>query len=268
MNERAAGGRPGAHPQDEPEPGNGARTTASESGARLVLAALAVVVLVLALVPPLSSEARRVEVFEALQFALLAIGIPALVVLGAPWRWLGLAAGPAVQSDAEGIAVVDRPRMADRLTTARRRHPEPARSLGFLVLELAALVTWRTPAAVDAVPRHGWLALVEAVTLMGAGIGLWLELVESPPVMPRLTRPRRIVSAAVVMWTIWVTAYLLGLSHSSVYVAFHHVAGDGLSVAADQALTTWVLWFTSLCAFVPVIFTNLVVWLRGEEGPR
>jgi cytochrome c oxidase assembly factor CtaG len=228
---------------------------------------LAAVLLLVALVPPLSTEARRVEVFEALQFALLAIGVPALVVLGAPWRLLGLAAEPVAQPDAEGIAVLDRPRMADRVTTARRRHPEPARSLGFLLLELAAVVAWRTPAAVDAVARHGWLSLVEALTLTGAGIGLWLELVESPPVMPRLARPRRIVAAAVAMWTIWVTAYLLGLSHSSVYVAFHHVAGDGLSVAADQALTTWVLWLTSLCAFVPVIFSNLVVWLRGGEDP-
>ena len=51
--------------------------------------------LVGALVPPLSTVARRVEVLEALQFALLAIGVPALVVLGAPWRLLGLAAGHA-----------------------------------------------------------------------------------------------------------------------------------------------------------------------------
>ena len=28
---------------------------------------------------------------------------------------------------------------------------------------------------------------------------------------------------------------------------------------------TWVLWFTSLCAFLPVIFSNLVVWLRGDD---
>jgi hypothetical protein len=107
--------------------------------------ALAVAVLVVALVPPLSSEARRLEVYQALQFALLALGVPALVVLGAPWRLLGLAAGPAAGADAEGIAVLDRPRLADRLAAARRRHPEPVRSLAFLVIELAVVVAWRTP---------------------------------------------------------------------------------------------------------------------------
>ena len=61
------------------------------------------------------------------------------------------------------------------------------------------------------------------------------------------------------MWTIWVTAYLVGLSHTSVYPAYPHVAGRDLSVSADQALTTGVLWLTSLCVFIPVIFANLVL---------
>jgi hypothetical protein len=67
------------------------------------------------------------------------------------------------------------------------------------------------------------------------------------------------------MWTIWVTAYVVGLSHASVYRAFPHVAGHDLSVSADQALTTGLLWFGSLCAFLPVIFSNLVLWLRNDE---
>jgi cytochrome c oxidase assembly factor CtaG len=157
--------------------------------------------------------------------------------------------------------------MADRVATSRRRHPEPVYSLGSVLLELAVVVAWRTPAGVDAVARHGWLALVEAVTLLGAGIALWLELVASAPFVPRLARPRRIMVAAVVMWTVWVTAYLLGLSHTAVYGAFHHVAGHGLSVAADQALTAWVLWVSSLCAFLPVIFSNLIAWLSSGEDP-
>ena len=100
-----------------------------------------------------------------------------------------------------------------------------------------------------------------------AGVGLWLELVESPPFSPRLARPKRIALAAVDMWTIWVTAYLVGLSHASVYPSYAHVAGRDLSVSADQALTTGILWLASLCAFIPVIFSNLVRWLRSDEDP-
>ncbi len=129
------------------------------------------------------------------------------------------------------------------------------------------MVAWRIPPSVDALARHGWLSLLEAVSLMTAGVGLWLELVESPPFSPRLARPKRIALAAVAMWTIWVTAYLVGLSHASVYRSYAHVAGRDLSVSADQALTTGILWVTSLGAFIPVIFSNLVLWLRSDEDP-
>ena len=233
----------------------------------LVLTMLAGALLVGALVPPLSTEARRFEVFEALQFAVLAIGVPALVVLSAPWRRLGLAARRTGATDAEGVEVLERPGVADRLAARRRRHPEMVRSLAFLALDTALVVAWRLPASVDALARHGWLSLLEACTLGAGGIGLWLELVDSPPLFARLARPKRMAVAAIAMWTMWVTAYLVGLSHASVYRAYVHVAGRQLSVSADQALTTWVLWFVSLCAFLPVIFSNLATWLRSDEDP-
>ncbi len=228
---------------------------------------LAGVLLVMTLVPPLSTQARRVEVFEALQFALLAIAVPALVVLSAPWRRLGLAARWPGAADPEGVPVLEQPRLFDRVAARRRRHPETTRSLASLALALAAVVAWRLPVSVDALARHGWLSLVEALTLVPAGTGLWLELIGSPPFSARLARPKRIAVAAIAMWTIWVTAYVVGLSHASVYRAYAHVAGGGLSVSADQALTTWVLWFASLCAFLPVIFANLAIWLRSDEDP-
>ena len=263
----AADERPGERSDDESLDHGGARIGQGSGGARVTLAAIAAVMLVAALVPPLSSEARRVEALEALQFALLAIGVPALVALVAPWRLIGLAAPPRGVADAEGLTVLERPQVADRIAAGRRRHPELARSLAYLAVETSVVVAWRIPVGVDALARHGWLLVVEALTLVPGGMGLWLELVESPPFAPRLARPKRIALAAVAMWTIWVTAYLVGLSHASVYRAYAHVAGRDLSVSADQAITTGVLWFTSLCAFLPVIFSNLVIWLRSDEDP-
>jgi hypothetical protein len=57
----------------------------------------------------------------------------------------------------------------------------------------------------------------------------------------------------------------VGLSHGSFYGAYVHTPGRDLSVSADQSLTTGALWFTSLCGFVPVIFSNLFLWLRSDE---
>jgi cytochrome c oxidase assembly factor CtaG len=186
---------------------------------------------------------------EAIQFAALGVGVPALLATGAPWEVIGLGSHAR--------------RFADR----RRRHPEASRSAAFAVAELCGFVAWRTPAAVDWLAGGAWRVLVEAAVLLVVGFGFWLELVESPPLSPRSTRPVRMAIAASGMWTIWVLAYLVGLSHDNWYRAYHHVAGSGLSLAADQQVTTGVLWALAAFAFVPVIFWNLVVWLRSEEDP-
>jgi hypothetical protein len=69
------------------------------------------------------------------------------------------------------------------------------------------------------------------------------------------------------MWTIWVLAYLVGLSHGSWYPAYVHHPGRGFSLSADQQLTTGTMWFVSGCAFIPVVFWNLIRWLQSEEDP-
>ena len=255
--------------------------------ALLVVAALLTVAW---LVPPLSGAARRYEFMEALQFSFFAIVIPALVVTGAPWSLLrlasdqprlldddgrpllpggdlahgGLAGGDLGRVDGLGDGGLGR---VDRLAEARRRHPEPLRAAGFTALYLAGVILWRTPVAVDGVRRHPWTVAVELVVLVAVGIGLWLELVESPPLTPRLTRPARVALAAIAMWAVWIMAYLVGLSHGSWYQAYPHHAGVGLSLSADQQLATGVLWFVSACAFIPVVYWNLVRWLQSEENP-
>jgi cytochrome c oxidase assembly factor CtaG len=238
------------------------------STGRSALLLTALVLLVVSLVPPVAIVARRYEAAEAIQFCLLAVAIPALAVMGAPWRRLGLAGRPVPGPDDETTAGTTSPKgPVDRLAEGRRRHPEVWRSAGFFALFLAGAVLWRTPPAVNGLARHPWLAAVEAVTLVPVGMGLWLELVESPPLSPRLSRPHRVALAAVSMWLIWVLAYLVGLSHVSWYHAYAHHPGSGLSLSADQQLTTGMMWFISGCAFIPVVFWNLVRWLQSEEDP-
>lgn len=245
----------GGADQIRPQNGNVAQSAGSGSepawlpGFRHVLSASAVILLVVVLVPPLNGWARAHEWVEAIQFAALGVGVPALLTMGAPWGMIGLGS------------------FARRVADCRRRHPEVARSAAFAVAELCGFVGWRTPAAVDWLTGGAWRVLVEAAVLLVVGVGFWLELVESPPLSPRSIRPLRMAIAASGMWTIWVLAYLVGLSHDNWYRAYHHVAGSGLSLAADQQVTTGLLWAAAACAFVPVIFWNLVVWLRSEEDP-
>ena len=219
----------------------------------LIAAAL---VAIAALVPPLGTVARRTEYAAALQFSLLAIALPALVTLGAPWPHLGLA------SRSPGA----RPRLVDKLADRRRRHRELPRSIAFIGLDLVVAAIWHAPGVVASVSTHPWLVLVEGVTLLVAGVGLWLELLSSPPMVPRSGNLRRAVLGALSMWVFWILAYLVGLSNHGFYRSFQHVAG-GLSAAADQEIAAVVLWFVATVAFVPVIFWNALTWLQSEEDP-
>jgi cytochrome c oxidase assembly factor CtaG len=214
----------------------------------------ALVVLVVALVPPFSDAARRTEYAEALQFSLLALVVPALLVIGAPWRRLRLSGKDATEWPADQIA--------DR----RMRHRQLSRSLGFIACDLAVVVAWHTPAAVAASTRHGWLTVVEAGCLLLFGVGLWLELVASPPLTPRSGHLRCAVLAAFAMWAFWILAYVSGLSTHDFYGNFHHVGG-GLSAAADQQIASAILWLVSALSLAPVIFWNAYQWLKTEEDP-
>ncbi len=219
--------------------------------------------------PPLAIWARHYEFVEALQFSFFAIVIPALVVIGSPWSLVGLASSRPQRHDDDGRPLFPSEALGpvDRLAEGRRRHPETLRTAGFAGLYLAGVILWRTPLTVDALGRHSWLVTVEAAFLAVVGIGLWLELVESLPLTPRLPRPSRVALAAISMWVVWILAYLVGLSHGSWYQAYPHHAGVGFSLSADQQLTTGMMWFVSACSFVPVVYWNLVRWLQSEENP-
>jgi cytochrome c oxidase assembly factor CtaG len=212
--------------------------------ARAWLAVLGVAAGVATLVPPLSRIARTWESGDALQFAVLALGVPALVVLGAPWRYLGPLGRIA----------------ARRAASSRASSGVPA-----LLAQVLVVVAWRTPAAVGAVDRHVSLLALEALSLLVVGVALWLELVDSAPMVPRTVPSRRIVLATVAMWTVWIVAYVAGMAHGEGYPGFHHTAGQGLSAGADQQLATVLLFFAAAAAYLPVIFSNLFAWLGAEE---
>jgi cytochrome c oxidase assembly factor CtaG len=67
------------------------------------------------------------------------------------------------------------------------------------------------------------------------------------------------------MWTAWVLAYMLAMSNGNWYPGYVHTPGLGVSLVADQQLAAGVIWALATFSFVPVIFWNLVQWLRTDE---
>jgi cytochrome c oxidase assembly factor CtaG len=221
---------------------------------RPVCLGLAGLLVVAVLVPPIAIEARRIEYVAAIQFSLLAFALPALVAVGAPWRALSLARRTPD----------DRLRPVDRLAARRLRHRELVWSLIPIACGVAVVVAWRVPAVVTLAVRHQWMSPLEALSLLVFGLGLWLELVMSPPLVQRSGYLRRAVLAGLIMWAFWILAYWTGLSTHDVYRSFPHVAG-GLSAAADQQIASAVLWFGAAVAFIPVVFWNALQWLQSED---
>jgi cytochrome c oxidase assembly factor CtaG len=211
------------------------------------LALAAAMLAAASLLPPAATYARQYVFAESLQFAVFAMVAPALLVLAAPWRLTGLAARPTASP-----------------TASPRRHRPFVEAAVALALFAGASIAWRLPGAVDALARHPWLTVAELASLLAAGTVLWLELVRSPPLQPRLTHLQRGVVAALAMWTIWVLAYILGFSGVAWYHAYGHAA---LGTVADQEIATATLWAVAAVCFAPVIFFSAMTWLKDTEDP-
>jgi cytochrome c oxidase assembly factor CtaG len=213
------------------------------------LAAAGIALAVVAAVPPFGVLATRYVFAQALQFAVLAVVAPALVVLGAPWRLGGA-------------------RVAERAASRRMGRPAGMRLWavpgGYLVVAMG----WRLPVAVNALVRHPVLTVAEAISLVVAGVALWLELVESPPFAPRAARPARAVLAALPMWTIWASAYIMGFSRSAWFTALAHLPGHGLGTVADQQIAAAILWAVPALSFIPVVYFSWITWLRDSAARK
>ena len=239
--------------------------------------AIAGAVLVLAcLLPPLGGLARHYVYAESIQFCVFALAGPVLIVLGAPWRFLRLAragnAGAGV--DALGTELDDAGAdtgalacgPADRLAARRRQETSFLRAAVFLLTFMAVSLVWRLPPVMDALARQPALVLAEMVTLLAAGTGLWLELLESPPLTPRLPQPQRAAVAALSMWFTWAVAYALGFANHAVLPAYSG-AGRALSLIADQEITVALVWGVAGLCFVPVVIATMGRWLTHSEDP-
>ncbi len=215
---------------------------------RAWLAVAAVILILVCLLPPAGIYARRYVFAESLQFVLFAVAVPALLVLGAPWRALGFAGpGRPVRESRPG-----------------RRGSGFGRGIATLLVFIAAAIAWRLPVSVDALATVPGLAVGEMVTLVGAGSALWLELAESPPFLPRLSRPARAFFAAMAMWTIWILAYILGFSQVAWFTAYSH---PGLGTVADQEIATGIMWAVPALCFIPLVYVAALTWLRDTEDP-
>lgn len=233
-----------------------------------LLASTGVVLWVLILTPPALNLTSEYEFAQSVQFCFFAIVIPALLVLGGPWRWFNLTTLETAIVDNDGQAITPLPsHFLDRYAQRRSLTKGYHRAVIFLVIFVGQAILWRSAPVVDALIRHPGLSIVESFALIVGGAFFWLELVEAAPFRPTTARPYRIGVSAIAMWTVWVIAYLMAMSPSSWYSGYRHVPDRLFSLAMDQQITTALMWFISASAFLPIIFANLNRWLQSEDDP-
>ena len=130
--------------------------------ARPALAGLApagLMLIAVAMLPPVETLARRYLVVESVQFCLLSMAGPALIVLGAPWRLFRLSGGQAAEpADRLDQAGAHRG-LADRLAARRLDRPSFVRAVGFGAWWVGVCVCWRLPPVLDVLARHPALIL-------------------------------------------------------------------------------------------------------------
>jgi Cytochrome c oxidase caa3 assembly factor (Caa3_CtaG) len=206
------------------------------------LAAVGVVLSLAVVLPPVASYARQYAFVQAAQFVVFAVLTPAFLALGMPARFTGLRRGSGQRRRA--------PLVPSQAAASR------------LVPFIALVIVWRLPAVLDALTRYPALSVAELVTLAGAGLGVWRFLAGSAA-PGQLPRPQRAAMAALAMWTIWIIAYITGMS-SLALIPRSAPAERVLASAVDRQLATAVLWAVPAICFAPVVYYMLISWL-GER---
>lgn len=216
-----------------------ARARALAAPVRPWLAVVAVAGVVGLLVPPVAGYARQYAWFQAVQFIVFAVVAPALLVLSIPSRF--------------------------RQRTRAKGWSPASRAIARLALFVALVIAWRLPGTLNTLATSPGLVLAEMVTLVAAGAGVWLELTDHTASGPRLTGLPRAGGAALSMWTIWIMAYITGMSQSAWPGGSSDPATRVISVAADRQIGVAILWAVPAICFIPVIFWLLITWFGARD---
>jgi putative membrane protein len=225
------------------------------------LAGAAAVVLVLS--PAFDRWADRLLWAHMLQHVVLMSVAPPLIVLGAPWIpvWRGLPLGlrrPLARFAVGLPALV-------RAGFRRLRDPYVV-----FVLASADLAVWHLPALYDLTLRSAGVHYTEHALFVSLGLLFWLQVLDSPPLHPRLPSLWRACYTTAGAATGWVLALVLALSPTPIYPAYASLAHrpGGISALADQELAAGVMIGIAAIPFAIAVFVLIYQWLDEERPAR
>jgi cytochrome c oxidase assembly factor CtaG len=224
----------------------------------------ALATIVAALDSPIDDLAEKLFWVHMVQHVLLMMVAAPLLVLAAPWTriWKGLSLPlrrrlGAAYMRSPGWRVI-------RVVGRRLASPLPA-----WVLFNLDLCAWHVPGLYEATLRNQVLHDYEHISFLVLGVLFWAQVVDSPPLRPRLDLPRRVAYVTLAATVAWLLALVLAFARSPLYPAYAalHSRPGGLSALADQQLAAGIMWGPGSIPYALFVFVALYRWLapRGRE---
>lgn len=241
-----------------PPPGQVRRAVAFQAG--LLLAVLAVV-------SPIAFWSYRYIWVRNFQDVILAIAAPALIVLGAPWLPLRRGLGLAVR-DRRAAGAPAAPREPGGSDAAGKDWSPgwPALPIVVTVMFCAVWWVWHLPGPFDAAVRSPAVYALEMITYLAAGILMWLQLVESPPLRPQLPPLRRIALVLVLAASGTVLGLIRAYGPGVAYPAYLDSGRSAAAVVSDQQAGGAILWVIPLIPLSILAVGLATRWLSEEES--
>ena len=222
--------------------------------------------ILVALEGPVETSSGTLLWVHMLQHVLLLSVAAPLIALGAPWMsiWRPLPLGFR-RSVAKTVA------RSPALAPLRWLGRNLARPWPALVVCSVNLALWHVPAVYDFALRHEGVHVLEHLTFIVFGILLWIQVLESPPLRPRLPLSTRVYYVLVFDVVCWILSLELAFASTPLYPAYAHLARrpGGISALADQQLAGGVMLGLGSLAATLYVFWGLYRWLGAprESSP-
>lgn len=229
---------------------------------RSIVFYLGLVVIVLALQPPLDTWSDSLFWAHMTQHMLL-IGVAApFFMAAAPWMrlWSGLPLGFR-RPVAKGVLVSG---WAAPLRAVGRFFTRPVVTWAAF---LSDMIGWHLPYLYHLTLQIQIVHDIEHMSFLIFGILFWAQLFDSPPFHSRMDWPRRFVFLASSMFPPWMLALIFVLSGTVLY-PFYSVAAyraSGISEMADQQLAGAIMWMPGEIPFAVAAFLVIYKWVEASQ---
>jgi cytochrome c oxidase assembly factor CtaG len=134
------------------------------------------------------------------------------------------------------------------------------------VLFVADLAVWHVPVLYGLTLRNQTVHDLEHLSFLVLAVLFWAQVIESPPLRPRLSEAWRVGYVTLAATACWVLAMVLAFAPSPLYVGYESLGSrpGGISAMSDQQLAAGIMWGPGSIPFAIFVFLALYRWLGGR----